>query len=66
VNFVKSKWQNEKLTIFGQEKCTFSADYLVVSRKSSTFACFFAARGYACVYMGREIVMKKSKTKRLN
>ena len=49
-----------------QEKCTFSVDYLVVSRKSSTFACFFAARGYACVYMGREIVMKKSKTKRLN
>ena len=49
-----------------QEKYTFSADYLVVSRKSGTFACFFAARGYACVYMGRENVVKKSKTKRLN
>ena len=49
-----------------QEKCTFFADYLVVSRKSSTCACFFAAREYARVYMGRENVMKKSKTKRLN
>ncbi len=49
-----------------QKKHTFSADYLAVSRKSSTFACFFAAREYVCVCMRRGNAMKKSKTKRLN
>ena len=45
----------KKVVIFDkkmQKKHTFSVDYLVVSRKSSTFVCFFAARGYACVYIG--------------
>ncbi len=38
-----------------QKKSTFSADYLVVSGKSSTFACFFAAREriYVCMRRGR-------------
>jgi hypothetical protein len=52
VNFAKSTLQNEKSKYFRQEKCTFPADYLVVLRKSSTFACFFAARVYASVCMG--------------
>ena len=37
-----------------QKKSTFSADYLVVSGKSSTFACFFAARERICVCDVRE------------
>ena len=49
-----------------QKKCTFSADYLVVSGKSSTFACFFAARERACICVRGGRAMKKSKTKRLN
>ena len=49
-----------------QKNAAFSWDYLVNSKKSSTFACFFAARECAHVCIGCEKVMKKSKTKRLN
>ena len=46
-----------------QEKCTFSADYLVVSRKSSTFARFFAAREYAHVCVSREMCNEEKQNK---
>lgn len=46
--------------IFLQEKCTFSADYLVVSEKSSIFACFFAVRRpHACVYTGGALARRR-------
>ena len=38
---MKKVKKNER---FLQKNGTFSADYLVVLRKSSTFACFFAER----------------------
>ena len=49
-----------------QEKFRFFADYLVVSKKSSTFACFFAARERAYVCAKRWQATEGSKTKRLN
>ena len=45
-----------------QKKSTFSADYLVVSGKSSTFACFFAARERICVYVAWESGRLERKT----
>ena len=49
-----------------QKNAAFPRDYLVNSKKCSTFACFFAARECTHVCIGCEKVMKKSKTKRLN
>jgi hypothetical protein len=46
--------------VFLQEKCTFSADYLAVSEKSSIFACFFAVRYLSRVRIYRRCVGEKA------
>lgn len=36
---------------FGKKNCIFLQNYLVMSKKSRTFACFFAAKRLSRVYI---------------